>query len=285
MYGVHHYKFKLKCFTFKMDLENSTQKPTEKYVYRIWRRFNMHILFCLLVVSFWTGGASFASAAEMSKDIIITGIWNNEFHILAGSIIKEAYGRIGFNASIRFLPGKRALIYSSRGKVDGELSRIFEVGEQYKTLIRVPVPYLSLKGTVFFLKNNVNIGSQADLADYKSGILRGVIYSDELTSEYQRMFGNNTYQLFNLLVKNRVDLVIATEVSGKLEAAINFNNYDIKTANNPLVEIPIYHYLHEKNKHFVPLIEPVLRKMLQTGEISKMREEYIERRIGLAKLK
>ena len=264
-----------------MNSENSTQK--QKYIYRIWCRFNIYILFGLLVVGFWAGSVSYTSA--ISKNIIITGIWNNEFHILAGNIIKEAYSRIGFKAIIRFLPGKRALIYSSRGKVDGELSRILEVGEQYKTLIRVPVPYLSLKGTVFFLKDNVNVDSQTDLANYNSGILRGVIYSDTLTSGYQRMFGNNTYQLFSLLVKNRIDLVIATEVSGKLEVAINFNNYDIKITNNPLLEIPIYHYVHEKNKHLVPLIEPVLRKMLQTGEISKMRDEYIKWRIDQNKFK
>ncbi len=131
----------LKCSTFKMNLENSIQKQTEKYIYRIWYLFNMHILSGLLVVGFLAGSVSYASATEVSKDIIITGIWNNEFHKLAGSIIKEAYSRIGFNATIKFLHGKRALLYSSKGKVDGELSRIFEVGEQYKTLIRVPVPY------------------------------------------------------------------------------------------------------------------------------------------------
>jgi len=74
---------------------------------------------------------------------------DNPFSQLAARIITEAYRRAGFDAEILYLPGKRALLMSSDGDVDGEVSRVFAIGELYPSLIRVNVPYMTLRGLAF----------------------------------------------------------------------------------------------------------------------------------------
>ncbi len=62
------------------------------------------------------------------------------FRGIGAEILKVAYGKIGIPIEMAVMPGKRALKESSKVKADGEVHRIFKIGEVYPTLIRVPTP-------------------------------------------------------------------------------------------------------------------------------------------------
>ena len=207
--------------------------------------------------------------------VSLAGIDNSAYNILTGNIIKEAYRRIGIIARVNYLPGKRALIMSSKGIFDGEVSRIYSVGETHDSLIRVPVPFLSLKGRAFTIKESVKIRTPDDLTNYTSGILRGIIYSRNLTKNYRFHIGNSFNELFGMLLAGRVDLILTEELTGKIHVAEDFTNSNIRLEGGVLAEIPVFHYVHLKNKHLVPLLKAVLEEMLESGETERLKQAYI----------
>ena len=37
----------------------------------------------------------------------------------------------------------------------------------------------------------------------------------------------------------------------------------------------LYHYLHEKNKHYIPILDKTIRAMKESGELEALREFFI----------
>ncbi len=237
---------------------------------------------CLLVALMPPSQAQPKTALQA---LTLSGIENSISNILTGHIITEAYRRIGVKVTIQYLPAARALAMSTMGRTDGEISRIFNIGERHKNLVRVPVPYLYLKVKVFSIKPNVKIDSITDLAKYKNGVVNGIIFSDKLTENYQRLKLASPYQLINMLVSrpNELDLVILSEITGRILIAQSFPEAGIIMASNSLQNIPSYHYLHESKKAWLPLIQKSLNDMIESGEILKMKEAFILNSIKVSK--
>ncbi len=202
---------------------------------------------------------------------------NTTSGMVCGKIIKEAYRRIGIIANIQYLPSARALALSIQGKVDGEVCRILSAGQGVKTLMLVSVPYVSFHGKAFSIKPSVRVNSPLDLAKYNSGILNGMIYSDKLTKNSQRIKVNSTRQLFRMLISDHlnIDLVITTELSGRITLAQEFPSAKIHISKINLVDLPVYHYLHVNKKKLRPRIKDSLRDMLNSGETVRMKEAFI----------
>jgi len=223
-----------------------------------------------------------AASEDNGSTTIVLGAADITSGHLCGNIIKKAYRRMGIDAQIKYLPAARSLALSSQGSLDGEVSRVFSVGERYKTLVRVPASYLSFHGKVFTLKPSVKVNKPLDLKNYSSGILNGIVYSEKLTQSYRRIYGNSASQLFNMLIADHLnmDLVILTEVTGRTAIALEFPNAGIKMAEGNLMDLPVYHYLHESKKALLPKIEAVIRTMLASGEIEAIKESFINNYTG-----
>jgi len=227
--------------------------------------------------------ACWAAASEGNgSTTIVLGAADITSGHLCGNIIKKAYRHIGIDAQIKYLPAARSLAISSQGSLDGEVGRVFSVGERYKTLVRVPVSYLSFHGKVFTLKPSVRVNKPLDLKNYSSGILNGIVYSEKLTHSYRRIYGNSASQLFHMLIADHLnmDLVILTEVTGRTAIALEFPNAGIKMSEENLMDLPVYHYLHQSNMALLPKIEVVLRDMLASGEIEAIKESFINNYTG-----
>ncbi len=226
----------------------------------------------LLLCAFWAA----ADEGNESTTIVLGAADITSGH-LCGNIIKKAYLHMGIEAQIKYLPAARSLALSSQGMLDGEVSRVFSVGDRYKTLVRVPASYLSFHGKVFTLKPSVRVNKPLDLRNYSSGILNGIVYSEKLTHSYKRIYGNSASQLFHMLIADHLnmDLVILTEVTGRTAIAHEFPSAGIKMAKGNLMDLPVYHYLHESKKALLPKIEAVIRNMLASGEIDAIKESFI----------
>jgi len=220
-----------------------------------------------------------ADSKSNSEVLTFAAINNRAYNLVTGDIIKEAYRRIGITALILNLPPARALAMASLGKVDGEVSRVFNVGEQHKNLIRVPVPYLTFKSKIFSVKSHVKVYSASDLAKYTSGIIVGVLYSEQLTRHYPRIQMATAEQLFRMLLADHpdLDLAIVTEFSGRIILAKKFPNENIHMSQQSLIEVPVYHYLHQRNVSLLPKITHSLKTMLESGETARMKEDFILR--------
>lgn len=229
---------------------------------------------CFLFAIFFTLIASTADSAE--KKLTFAAIQNSHYNKFAARVIVEAYSRIGYDVEIHYLPGKRALIQSSSGELDGESNRVEAIANKYPTLIKVPSSFDDVVATAFYVDDKVILNSKDDLADYQIGILRGVLFSEKLTKGYQRHYANSVKSLFNMLVQKRVDVILFTRLSGHAEIARNHRSKGIKAFPVSLLRIPVFNYLHEKNRQIVDLIDPILQNMRSSGEVERIKQDYLD---------
>ena len=189
----------------------------------------------------------------------------------------EAYRRIGIKVQIKLYPAARSLVLSSQGKLDGEVIRIFNLGKEHSSLLRVPTSFFSIKSRVFKVDKNIKVSTSADLANYKSGILHGVVYSEKLTRPYPHIKIQTVSQLFRMLLAGHqdIDLAIISEVSGAEVLANQFPNSAIIMDPLALTELPLYHYLHQSNQKILPIINHSISEMLKEGTIKNMIDHFL----------
>ncbi len=71
----------------------------------------------------------FTEISYAEPTLIFTQIKDTPDQMIGAEILKVAYGKIGIPIEMAVMPGKRALKESSKGKADGEVHRIFKIGE------------------------------------------------------------------------------------------------------------------------------------------------------------
>lgn len=197
-------------------------------------------------------------------------------------ILKEVYKRAGVPLEFVVMPTGRSLVQSSNGHIDGELVRIYQVGDLYPTLIRVPTPYTFFESTAFSKIPDVpqEEGWNA-LIDYRVGMVRGMKHAEIGLRDVDTdtiVEVTITKQLFDMLEYGRIDVAVTSKVSG----LFFINKFDLQPLyplEPALQKHDLYHYLHEKNKEFVPIIDKAIREMKESGELVKLRDKYINKLI------
>jgi len=191
-------------------------------------------------------------------------------------ILKAAYSKIGIPIEMVIMPGKRALKESSEGRADGEVHRIFKIGEVYPTLIRVPTPINYIEPSVFSKKYDFKVTGCSGLKDYSIGIVRGVKHAELCTegmSNVQVLFDST--KMMELLDVERIDIAITARING-LWLTKKMNMKSVHPLSPPLSRMSVYHYLHKKHKKLVPEIDKIFAEMKENGELETLREKSIE---------
>ncbi|MEH6575470.1 MAG: transporter substrate-binding domain-containing protein [Amphritea sp.] len=213
-------------------------------------------------------------AQAYSQTLVIGRIEGAPDHQLGAAIIEEAYKRINVVVEFKVFPGQRALVQSSSGKVDGEMQRIYEVGDLYPTLIRVPTPFTYMDAAVFSKDEKIVVSGWSSLNDYKVGIVRGDKYAEIGLRDVENVvLVSGTKSLLRMLDAGRVDIVVTTIFDG-LYGAKKHQMQSIRPIYPILARIPLYFYLHEKNKHLVAEIDRVFKSMQQSGELEELRLKF-----------
>ena len=74
---------------------------------------------------------------------------------------------MGIDIQVTGMPGNRAAIETTKGRVDGEIMRIWSYGIDNPDVIRVPTPYYFLETMAFYKEgSDVVVNSAEDLAKY-----------------------------------------------------------------------------------------------------------------------
>ncbi len=183
--------------------------------------------------------------------------------------LTEAYQKIGIMVSFAELPGERALYMSNWGDVDGETMRIAGIEKKYTNLLKIPVSYVSFQGVVFTKKLDFNVEGWKSLKPYQIGILRGSKFAENGTKGMKRNILSNLIQLGKMLKIGRIDLFVESRLNG-LKLLQQAKVYNYKILEPPLIQLPLYHYLHKKHKKLVPKIRTSLKTMQTKGRFQKI---------------
>ena len=214
--------------------------------------------------------------ASAQNPLTFTQIVDTPDQAIGAVIVKAAYEKLGIPVKFAILPGKRALTESSEGRADGEVHRIFEIGNAYPTLLRVPTPINYIEPSAFSKKHGFEVTDCAALQGYQIGIVQGVKHSQLCTQGMENVFvGDDLTGVIRMLDAGRIDLLITARINGLLLAK-EFGLDAIKPLSPPLSRLWVYHYLHERHKDLVPTIDAVFKAMQESGELETLREQAVQ---------
>jgi ABC-type amino acid transport substrate-binding protein len=220
--------------------------------------------------------ASF-SFAKTDTTLTFSKVRNVQDQTVSEEILKEAYKKLRISFETKGMPAKRSIKEADEGKVDGEVSRVFQIGELYPELIRIPTPINYIEPSVFSKNLNFTVTDCDALRDYTVGIVRGAKFAQLCTEKMDYVFVTNQLsQALNLLNRNRVDIVIATRGNG-FHTQKKEGLESIHILSPALTKMPVYHYLNPKHKDLAVKIAEVLSSMQKNGELETLRESILKK--------
>ncbi len=190
-------------------------------------------------------------------------------------IAKEALRRIGVGLEINKLPAERALINANAGIDDGDLIRISGLEEEYPNLVRVPEKLMDSDFVAFTKHVEIQTDGWQALKPYSIGIIKGwKILENNIPDEATLTLAEDAEQLFRLLEKDRVDLVLYGRWMG-LACTKRHNLSGVRVLVPPLVTKEMFMYLHKKHKPLVPKIAATLRAIKAEGTYQRLFQEKV----------
>lgn len=230
-----------------------------------------HSISCILLLI----SAVFTTISFAAEKLLFTSVEGSYIQKISESVLKVAYAKLGIEFNTAWLSPKRALLISSKGESDGEISRISTVAKNYPDLIQIEIPVNYLEGMAFTINNNININKWDDLKPYRVGLHKGVLFSEDNTKGMNIQFVNSFSALFQLLIKDRVDVIISPRSVGLYEIAKQ-NLKGVVINEPPLTHLNLFHYLHKRHDKLAIRLEAVLQQMEENGEIKRIRSTYIQ---------
>jgi polar amino acid transport system substrate-binding protein len=180
-------------------------------------------------------------------------------------ILQEALERLNYKIKIFKLPAERALIAANSGLSDGDPFRVAGLENKYPNLISVPESLFSIEFVAFANRVDFPTISWNSLNPYSIGIITGwKIFENNLSNAAQITKVEDKTQLFNILIKNRVDVILYSKLPG-LNHIRTQKIRGVKLLQPPIKKKKMFLYLHKKHRHLIPKIADSLRAMKVDG--------------------
>ncbi|MEH6472731.1 MAG: transporter substrate-binding domain-containing protein [Halopseudomonas sp.] len=186
--------------------------------------------------------------------------------------MQAAYRKLGIPITIVKLPPERSLRTANSGQADAELARVKVDLNQYKQLIRVPVAIDIIEATVFSKTESFHVAGWDSLKPYKIGIRQGVKFTERGTRGMDVISGSENIQLFKMLNKGRVDIVVMNKHNA-LKAIKELGLNDIRMLQPSVHRLEVFHYLHFSNQVLLPRLTEILQQMESSGEIEQIMQQ------------
>jgi ABC-type amino acid transport substrate-binding protein len=198
---------------------------------------------------------------------------NNVAQKVSSIIVEKAYKRAGFNTKIQFLPLQEALNLSKSGRVDGEVARIENITKYAPDLRIVPITIMSVEA-IAFSKKDIVIGSWNDLKDYNLTIVKGAKFIEIACKNLDKNLVTTFKEAAENLYHDKTDVIVIPKLA-MYNLRYQYGYKEIKRVSHVLKKMKLYHFVHKKNKHLVPIITPILEKMRDSGELYYLRKSYL----------
>jgi len=199
---------------------------------------------------------------------------NNTVMLIASKVLQKAYNEAGIEMEPLFLSLEESLKRSNSGETDGELARIEKITQLYPNLRQVPIEIVAVEAISFSKDSSLHIKTWSDLDGHKVTIVKGAKFIEQGTKDIPRKIVLTFEEAFNALHNNETEIVVVPKLAGlRLSYANKYDN--IKPISSALQRLPLYHFVHKKNIHLIPIITPILQKMKKSGEIDYIRQSYL----------
>ncbi len=136
---------------------------------------------------------------------------------ITAAVVKEAYKKVGYNATIDFLPWGRALMLAKVGKIDG-LALIWYSKEREQWFVySKPLEVDAIIGFYKLKDLKINIDKYDDLQGYRIGYVLDYAYPEGFyKAPLRKQKSYNDEELVKKLTEGSIDLAIIDKLQGKL---------------------------------------------------------------------
>lgn len=191
-------------------------------------------------------------------------------------IIQLMFKSIGVKIQINHLKSARSIENVEVGFDDGEYARIAGLSDRYKNLKIVNEKLIDFAFTAFSKDSSIKIEDWNSLKDYNVAFIRGwKIYEKNITASKSKILVASEEELFQLLEKKRVDIVLYELLRG-FDFIKKQNLKGIVDLKNPLSVRGMFLYVNKKHDNIVPQLENVLRAMKTNGEYHKIINSFLK---------
>ena len=199
---------------------------------------------------------------------------------LASKLVRLAYNSLGYDISIVRFPSIEAGLKSQEFGMDGELVRVKEFENLTDKLIRVPEPFLEMKMYIVFqdyscaqprLGSDVSGQDMPPFLGVSSDALILRKWAEEQNIEL-RQFSNE-----HLMWKAFRDKQIKGLITLEADLTEHVNELE-QACYAQVAEMPLYHYVNQKNKDLVPELNDAFIQLKKTEEYWNILEQF---RVGV----
>ena len=224
-------------------------------------------LFVPIIFAACAGLPAFVNAAEYK---VSTTEVAYPIKDVAIKLMTRAYAKLGHNLTILEYPQGRALIESNAGRVDGELFRMAGINQEYKNLIQIPAP-ISFSQILAYVSEDSNLSPAkwSGLKGLRVGYVNGAKIVEIKLQGIPSIAVQNPEQLFYMLKNDRLDVAIYVATSAKLPDGVI-------ALSTPLLKVPVYHYIHVKNKRLAAPLQDSIQRLTEQAELEGFNSSPIE---------
>ena len=234
----------------------------------------------------------FFSISSWSKTINITSIdWapfygsKLEKDGVSSEIARQALKRAGYTVKFHYMPWKRAMSQTAKGKKYHALFGCWHNKEREKKFVFSKETMMD--GSPHFLASkdsNLSISKPEDLNGLTIGIVRGYAISDPLkklfkSKKSKRFHVNDKKSFFNLIKKKRVDIVMDNifVIQESFKKKFPGQTFNLKKVGSDFFNGQLYMCWSKKYPGIQKLVEEFdnsLKAMKADGSVDKIKKEF-----------
>lgn len=188
-------------------------------------------------------------------------------------LVEAVFAELGLQAQVLIYPTatERGLLNANEGVDDGLAMRIAGLEQQYPNLLRVSEPVAINDFVAISLKHRFEPRSWDSLQPYVVGYILGwKVFEQRVPAAAQRTLVRDAEQLFGLLARERVDVVLYERYQGLLQ--LRRLGLPAQVLEPPLVRTPMYMYLHRKHAALVPRVAEALVRLKRDGRYQRIHD-------------
>ena len=211
-----------------------------------------------------------------AETYVLGGGKHSVVHTVAAKILEKAYVHAGLEIKPTFVDLQRSLELSNSGQIDGELGRIRKISQTYKNLKIIPVSIIDVEAIAFSKLKDLRVKKWDDLSQYTLTVVSGTKFIETATKDHHnRMVVSTFEEAFSRLVNDETQVVVIQKLAGiKMLHERKFKGVEIVSPS--LQNLKLYHFVHKKNEHLIPILTPILEKMKRSGEIDYIKQAYLQ---------
>lgn len=199
-----------------------------------------------------------------------------DFTGIGDRVLTEAFRRLGMQLKIVRLPSERALQNANDGIDDGNFARVAGLIKIYPNLIQVPESIVQFEFIAFSKKHKFQTIGWESVRPYNVGIITGwKILEKNITGTKTLTKTKNSSMLFNLLLADRVDIIVYDKKQGQLVLQELHALKDVHLLEPPFAVTQGYPYLHKKHENLVQPLADTLKNMKTDGTYQKIVTEVL----------